>query len=119
VIVSAGWNGGLGKTVKIKHAKGFVTSYGHLSRYATGIKKGKRVNQKELIGYVGQTGAATGPHLDYRCQKDGRYVNPLRMIVPSVGPLKKEQLAEFRLHSAELLHCIDFLCQERVLASGE
>ena len=119
VIVFAGWNGGLGKTVKIKHSKGFVTSYGHLSRFASGIKKGKRIKQKEVIGYVGQTGVATGPHLDYRCQKDGRYVNPLKMIVPSVDPLKKELLEDFRIYSDELFHCMNFLCEEKVLASAE
>ena len=119
VVIFAGWNGGLGKNVKIRHPKGFVTSYGHLSRFASGIKKGKRVKQKEVIGYVGQTGIATGPHLDYRCQKDGRYVNPLRMIVPSVAPLKKEFLDDFRIYSQELLHCMSILCQEKVLASAE
>ena len=98
---------------------GFVTSYGHLKRFASGIKKGKRVKQKEVIGYVGQTGVATGPHLDYRCQKDGRYVNPLRMIVPSVKPLEKELLDDFRMHAQELLFCMNFLCEERVLASAE
>lgn len=117
VVAFAGWKKGLGKTVKIKHPKGFVTSYGHLSRFATGIKKGKKVKQKEVIGYVGRTGVATGPHLDYKCQKDGRYVNPLKMTVPSVDPLKKEFLADFKLYSKELLHCMNFLCQKKVLAS--
>jgi murein DD-endopeptidase MepM/ murein hydrolase activator NlpD len=119
VVIFAGRNRGLGKTIKIKHPKGFVTSYGHLSRFASGIKKGKKVSQKEVIGYVGQTGVATGPHLDYRCQKDGRYVNPLRMIVPSVDPLKKELLEDFRIYCDELFHCMNFLCKEKVLASAE
>lgn len=119
VVIFAGWKKGLGKAVKIKHPKGFVTSYGHLSRFASGIKKGKKVKQKEVIGYVGRTGAATGPHLDYKCQKDGRYVNPLKMTVPSIDPLKKEYLADFKLYSDELLHCMNFLCQEKVLASAQ
>jgi murein DD-endopeptidase MepM/ murein hydrolase activator NlpD len=119
VIIFAGWKRGLGKTIKIKHSKGFVTSYGHLSRYAKGIKKGKKVKQKEVIGYVGQTGVATGPHLDYRCQKNGRYVNPLRMTVPSVDPLKTEYLTDFLSYSEELFYCMDFLCQEKVLAAAE
>lgn len=119
VVIFAGRNKGLGKTVKIKHPKGFITSYGHLSGFASGIKKGKRVSQKEVIGYVGLTGVTTGPHLDYRCQKDGRYVNPLRVTVPSVDPLKKEHQADFGVYCQELLHCMNFLCQERVLASTE
>lgn len=116
VVIFAGWNQGLGKAIKIKHPKGFVTSYGHLSRFAKGIKKGKKVQQKEVIGYVGQTGAATGPHLDYKCKKNGRYVNPLKMTVPSVDPLKAEYLNDFKLYSQELHYCMNFLCPEKVLA---
>jgi len=118
VVIFAGWNKGLGKTVKIRQSKGFVTSYGHLSKFAKGIKKGKRVKQKDVIGYVGLTGATTGPHLDYKCQKNGRYVNPLKMTVPSVAPLKKNYVADFKSYSEELLHCMNFLCQEKVLAAA-
>lgn len=119
VVIFAGWNHGLGKTVKIRHPKGFVTSYGHLGRFAKGVKKGKKVKQKQVIGYVGLTGATTGPHLDYKCKKNGRYVNPLKMTVPSVAPLKKEYLADFKLYSQELLYCMNFLCPEKVLASAQ
>jgi murein DD-endopeptidase MepM/ murein hydrolase activator NlpD len=117
VVTFAGWKKGLGKSLKIRHPKGFVTSYGHLSRFASGIKKGKKVKQKQVIGYVGRTGVATGPHLDYKCQKDGRYVNPLKMTVPSVDPLKEEYLADFASYSEELLHCMNILCQGEALAS--
>ncbi|MGB2698709.1 MAG: M23 family metallopeptidase [Candidatus Zixiibacteriota bacterium] len=119
VVIFAGWKGGLGKTIQIRHPKGFVTSYGHLSKYAKGINKGKKVKQKDVIGYVGRTGATTGPHLDYKCQKNGRYVNPLKITVPSVEPLKKEYLADFKLYSQELLYCMNFLCPEKVLASAK
>ena len=66
-----GRNGGFGKLIKIRHANGYLSYYGHLSRYEKGLKVGSKVRQKEVVGYVGSTGLATGPHLDYRLRKDG------------------------------------------------
>ena len=66
VVTFKGWGGGGGNTLKIKHAGNLMTGYLHLSGYAKGISKGSRVSQGQLIGYVGSTGASTGPHLDYR-----------------------------------------------------
>ena len=68
-VVFAGWDGGGGRTVKVRHPNGFVTAYLHLSRFASGIRSGRRVAQGDTIGYVGATGLATGPHLDYRVQR--------------------------------------------------
>jgi murein DD-endopeptidase MepM/ murein hydrolase activator NlpD len=74
----AGWKGGNGRTVTIRHRRNFKTMYNHLSRFGKGIRAGARIKQRQVIGYVGSTGLSTGPHLDYRVIKDGRFVNPLR-----------------------------------------
>ena len=74
----AGWSGGSGNTIVLRHRSNFKTMYNHLSRFATGIRSGTPVRQRQVIGYVGTTGLSTGPHLDYRVLKDGRFVNPLK-----------------------------------------
>jgi murein DD-endopeptidase MepM/ murein hydrolase activator NlpD len=100
---SAGRNGGAGKMVRIRHANGFETSYLHLSRYGRGIRSGARVRQGQVIGYVGATGWATGPHLDYRVKQNGRWINPLALSSPPVKPLEEARLAEFKSHAEEAL----------------
>jgi murein DD-endopeptidase MepM/ murein hydrolase activator NlpD len=115
VVTFAGWNGGLGKMVEIRHAKGFVTSYGHLFGIAKGIRPGVRVGQKDLIGYVGSTGISTGPHLDYRVKANGRFVNPLKMIAPPVEPVRQEYLADFQAHRDNLLYALDLLTRQNLL----
>lgn len=117
VISYAGWKRGFGKIVEIRHPNGFVTSYGHLSRFARGITKGVVVKQKDLIGYVGNTGASTGPHLDYRVKADGRYVNPLRMVAPPTDPIRKEYREDFQRHCENLLYALDLLTGKNLLAS--
>ncbi|NIS59437.1 MAG: peptidoglycan DD-metalloendopeptidase family protein, partial [Proteobacteria bacterium] len=105
-VVFCGWNRGYGKQVTIKHGNGYTAYYGHLSRYAPGIKKGKRVKQKQVIGYVGSTGIATGPHLDYRISKNGRFLDPLKMKSPPISSLRGDHLEVFRAernHLASLL----------------
>jgi murein DD-endopeptidase MepM/ murein hydrolase activator NlpD len=94
-IVKAGWNGGMGKYVEIRHNSIYTTCYGHLSRYGKGVKKGRRVSQGQVIGYVGSTGLSTGPHLDFRVKKHGSYVNPLRLDFPRTDPVPEEELAAF------------------------
>ena len=93
VVLSAGWTNGGGNTVKIRHNSEYTTSYMHLSRYAKGIKQGVHVSQGEVIGYVGATGVATGPHLDFRVWKNGTPVNPLTLDSPSEEPIRPENLA--------------------------
>lgn len=85
VVLRAGWHGGYGKTVKLRHARGIQTLYGHLSRIH--VKVGQRVEQGELIGNVGTTGLSTAPHLDYRTIRDGVFVNPLTIQPPPPEPL--------------------------------
>lgn len=94
-VISRGWGGGGGNTVKIRHNSVYTTAYLHLSRYGKGIKKGVRVKQGQVIGYVGSTGASTGPHLDFRVWKNGTPIDPLKMESPSVGPVSKENMDAF------------------------
>jgi len=95
VVQSAGWDRGGGKTVKVRHPNGYVTAYLHLSRFADGVRSGTRVGQGEVIGYVGSTGVSTGPHLDYRMQKGGRWINPLAFKSEPAPPIPPEKLQEF------------------------
>lgn len=86
-VVFKGYKGGGGNTIKIKHNSVYSTAYLHLSGYAKGLKVGDTVKQGEVIGYVGSTGASTGPHLDFRVWKNEKPINPLTMESPSVEPL--------------------------------
>jgi hypothetical protein len=117
VITYAGWKRGFGKIVEIRHPNGFVSSYGHLSRFARGVTRGAAVKQKDLIGYVGSTGASTGPHLDYRVKVNGRYVNPLRMVAPPTDPVRKEYLEDFQKHRDNLLYALDLFTSRNLVAS--
>jgi murein DD-endopeptidase MepM/ murein hydrolase activator NlpD len=94
-VIFAGWSGGGGNTVKIRHANGYVTAYLHLSRFARGVTPGARVAQGDVVGYVGSTGLATGPHLDYRVQKDGRWIDPMSLNDVEAEPLSEGQLAGY------------------------
>ncbi len=95
VVVFRGWGGGGGNTLKIKHANNMMTGYLHLSRFAKGIVKGKRVSQGEVIGYVGSTGTSTGPHLDYRVWKGGKPINPLQIPQEPAVPISKDNIEAF------------------------
>lgn len=90
-VLSAGWgNGGAGNMVKIRHNSVYTTAYLHLSKMA--VKAGQRVSQGQVIGYVGMTGTATGPHLDFRVWKNGSPVNPLKLESPPSEPIAPENL---------------------------
>ena len=95
VVTFKGWGGGGGNTLKIKHAGGLMTGYLHLSGYAKGIAQGTRVSQGQLIGYVGSTGASTGPHLDYRVWKNGTPIDPLKIPSEPAEPISKENRTAF------------------------
>jgi murein DD-endopeptidase MepM/ murein hydrolase activator NlpD len=94
-VVSAAWDGGGGRTVKLRHANNFLTAYLHLSRFASGVRPGKRVAQGDVIGYVGATGLATGPHLDYRVQQRGRWIDPTTLKGQPSEPIGAGQMASF------------------------
>jgi len=93
VVILAGWDGGYGKAVKIRHPNGYQTLYGHLSRI--NVKAGQRVSQEQYIGAVGMTGLATGPHLDYRMIKGGVFLNPLKIQSPRAEPVPRGERAAF------------------------
>ncbi len=90
-----GNNGGAGKYIRIKHLNGYKTSYSHLSKYASGIKKNIKVRQGQVIGYVGNTGLSTGPHLHYEVIFNGERINPMKMKLPSGKQLKGKNLEVF------------------------
>lgn len=96
----ASWNGGYGNYIRIKHASGYETAYAHLSRYASGLRSGKRVRQGDVIGYVGSTGASTGPHLHYEVWVNGKAVNAMSLKLPTGRKLADDPqvLDEFMLH---------------------
>ena len=90
-VIKKGYDRGGGNFVKIKHNSVYTTTYMHLSRFAKGLKVGKHVTQGELIGYVGQTGLATGPHLDFRVYRNGQAINPLKLKSPPTKPIKNTE----------------------------
>lgn len=96
VVTAKAWDTkGGGNYIKIKHNSTYTTEYMHLRGFASGIQVGTHVKQGQLIGYVGMTGTATGPHLDYRVFKNGTAIDPLRMDLPAVDPINKEDMQEY------------------------
>ena len=96
VVTAKAWdNKGGGNYIKIKHNSTYTTEYMHLRGFAKGISVGTHVSQGQLIGYVGMTGTATGPHLDYRVFKNGTAIDPLRMDLPAVDPIKEEDMPQY------------------------
>ena len=87
--------GGYGNYIRIKHSDGYSTAYAHMKRFARGMKRGKRVTQDQIIGYVGSTGASTGPHLHYEVLKNGRHINPRQLNQLSGKPLAKAEMPKF------------------------
>lgn len=94
-VVFAGYKGQNGKITIIRHPNGYTTYYGHLSKIGKGIKKGIKIKQGQIIGYVGTTGLATGPHLDYRVKVNNKFVNPLALKLPRGNSIPKKLMAEF------------------------
>ncbi len=95
LVTKAAYSGGAGNMVKVKHNSNYETAYLHLWKYGAGIKKGVRVKQGQVIGYVGSTGLSTGPHLDFRFYKNGKAVDPLKIDPPSANPIKEEEKQNF------------------------
>jgi murein DD-endopeptidase MepM/ murein hydrolase activator NlpD len=105
VVTMAGWDGGFGLSISLRHARGYETMYNHLSRLD--VKRGDRVRQRQVIGRVGTTGLSTGPHLDYRVRKAGVFVNPLgEKFIPG-SPVPAHRRGAFAVHVRSLLERLD------------
>ena len=105
-VIAKGYVRGGGHTIKIKHNGTYTTSYMHLSRYAKGLKVGKSVKQKEVIGYVGSTGLSTGPHLDFRIYENGKAVNPLTLKSVPKHPINEAEMPAFTQHCDSLINLL-------------
>ena len=97
IIEQVGWNGAYGKYIRIKHNSKYKTAYAHLNGYARGIKKGAKVRQGQIIGYVGSTGRSTGPHLHYEVLVNGKRMNSQRLKLPSGRTLRGEDREKFEI----------------------
>ncbi len=111
-VISAGWDGALGRAVKIRHGSEYTTIYGHLRSTAKGIRSGAEVRQNQVIGYVGSTGRATGPHLHYTILHRGSAINPLRFESPSAEPLPDELRPRLEIAKRRWLPVLDAIPQE-------
>ncbi len=101
-ITKAGWCGGGGNCVKIKHNNTYQTVYAHMSKFGRGIKKGTRVKQGQIIGYVGSTGLSTGPHLHYEVIENGRKINSQKLKLPSGKILKGDERKKFEVSKIKI-----------------
>jgi len=107
VIRFAGVMGGYGNLIEIEHTHSITTVYGHLSRFAHGMRAGTHVSQGTVIAYVGMTGLATGPHLHYEYRVNGVFKNPQTVLLPAAAPIAAGYLADFRAHADPLLSSLD------------
>jgi len=106
-VAFAGRKGGYGNVVEIRHPGGYTTLYAHLSRFAAGIRPGKTVQQGEVIGYVGATGLATGPHLHYELRKGGQPLDARKVKLPGAPPIPDHLMGEFRSLMGERIALLD------------
>lgn len=113
-IVFMGHKGGYGKAIIIKHGSSYETLYAHMSRFRSGLGYGSRVQQGQVIGYVGSTGLATGPHLHYEFRVNGVHRDPRRVTLPRASALPRQHLEHFRASSTPLLVQLDALNRSQV-----
>jgi len=114
-VVRAGYTRGNGNYVKVRHNSTYSTQYLHMSRFASGISRGTRVEQGDVIGYVGQTGLATGPHLCYRFWKNGQQVDPFRLEFPSGDPVPETDRERFDERKRMLVSILDRTERQRAI----
>lgn len=119
IVEFAGRQGGYGNLIVLRHSGRYSTAYGHLSGFASKLRQGTRVNQGEVIGYVGATGWATGPHLHYEFRIGGEQVNPLATSLPTALPLTSSQLDKFRQQTGAYVAQLDLLKQSDLTAMAE
>ncbi|HDZ57912.1 MAG TPA: peptidase M23 [Pseudomonas xinjiangensis] len=106
-VIHLGRKGGYGNAVVIKHGQKYQTLYAHMSRYANGLKSGSNVSQGQIIGYVGATGLATGPHLHYEFRINGTHVDPLGVKLPASDPVPQNERSAFLAISTKLMASLD------------
>jgi len=106
-VIYVGWDNGYGNYIKIRHPNNYITAYGHLSRFATGLKNGQKVKQGEIIGYVGATGLATGSHLDFSISKNGEKVDFLKIKLPAAFSIDPQYKAQFKEAKDRLLNDLE------------
>lgn len=106
-VVFAGRKGGYGNVVILQHGQSITTLYAHMKGFARGIRSGKRVSQGQVIGYVGSTGLASGPHLHYEFRVNGVHKNPVTVKLPNAAPVPKGERANFEAHAKQLLAKLD------------
>ncbi|MFZ6649102.1 peptidoglycan DD-metalloendopeptidase family protein [Undibacterium sp. TJN25] len=118
VVDFSGTQNGYGNVVVLKHWNNYSTAYAHMSRFATGIHKGSKVNQGDIIGYVGSTGWATGPHLHYEFRINNEPRDPLTVNIPNAAPLAANEMAHFKNVAADMAHRFALLRPDPVLNSS-
>jgi murein DD-endopeptidase MepM/ murein hydrolase activator NlpD len=116
-IVHIGRKGGYGNTIIIQHGGKYETLYAHLNGFKRGLRKGSRVEQGEIIGYIGKTGLATGPHLHYEFRVSGIHRNPLTVKLPGAAPITPIQKLDFRLNTQGYITLLDTLSKTTVAAN--
>ena len=109
IVDFVGKKGGYGNVIILKHANGVSTLYGHLSRFSAGMRRGMKISQGEIIGFVGMSGMATGPHLHYEFLVNGVHRDPLKVALPMAMPLPEQYKAEFLANSRALVAQLDLL----------
>ncbi len=105
-VIFAGWEGGFGRFIKIRHPNGYTSTYGHLSKYAKGIRSGTRVARGQVIGYVGSSGLSTGPHLDFRLMQGRQFINFLALKLPEASSIPSQSMAQFEQVKKERLRLL-------------
>lgn len=118
-VIHKGRKGGYGKAVIIQHGQKFTTLYAHMSKYARGVANGKRVKQGQIIGYIGSTGLASGPHLHYEFRVNGVHKNSLKVKLPHAKPIPKNQLAHFKEQTHSYLAQLSTFSDSYQLASND
>jgi murein DD-endopeptidase MepM/ murein hydrolase activator NlpD len=109
VVTFVGVKGGYGKTVTVRHPNGYATLYAHLSGFGESLRRGKRVVQGEVVGFVGSTGLATGPHLHYEFHVNGVHQNPMRLAMPPGPPITPERRPAFEEAARPMFARLDML----------
>jgi len=113
-ITFKGTKGGYGKSIFIQHGGKYTTVYAHMTRYARGSRKGKRIKQGQIIGYVGSTGLASGPHLHYEFRVNGVHRNPLTVKLPAAEPIDKAYRAHFKKETRTYLSMLSLMDEKKV-----